>query len=119
VRVLWWGRRVVEMKIISYNVRGLGGFEKKADVRRFLQDKCPFVVCLQESKLSVVDDFIVKSIWGSAGCGYSFQASNGASGGIITMWDPLVVEVWCTLSLRHALIIKGKVISVTPRFPTT
>jgi len=58
-----WGLRVVEMKILSYNVRGLGGFEKRAEVRRFIQDKQPFVVCLQQSKLTLVDEFIVKSIW--------------------------------------------------------
>lgn len=31
-----WGWRVVEMKILSYNVRGLGGFEKRAEVRNLV-----------------------------------------------------------------------------------
>ena len=57
-----WGWRVVVMKIMSYNVRGLSGFEKIAEVRRFIQDKHSFVVCLQESKLSLVDEFTVKSL---------------------------------------------------------
>jgi exonuclease III len=105
-----WGWRVVAMKIISYNVRGLGGFEKRAEVRRLVQEKNPYVVCLQESKLDLVDGFTVKSLWGTDGCGYSFQASVGAAGGLITMWDSSVVEVWCTMSFRHVLIIKGKVI---------
>jgi len=82
-RVWWsgygWGWRVVEMKITSYNVRGLGGFEKRAKVRRFVQDKHLFLVCLQESKLSTVDGFTVKSLWGSEHCGYSYQAFIGAS----------------------------------------
>jgi len=105
-----WGWRVVEMKIMSYNVRGLGGFEKRSEVRRFIQDKQPYVVCLQESKLSLVDEFTVKSIRGSSCCGYSYQASAGASGGLITCWDPLVVEVWCTMNFSNVLIVKGKVI---------
>jgi len=50
------------MKVFCYNARGLGGFEKRAEVRRFIQDKHPFVVCLQESKLSVIDDFLIKSL---------------------------------------------------------
>jgi len=98
------------MKVISYNVRGLRGFEKRAEVRRFTQDKNPFVVCLQESKLHAIDDFLVKSLWGNSQCGYSYQASVGASGGLITLWDSSVVEVWCTLNFRHVLIIKGRVI---------
>jgi len=41
-----WGRGGVEMKVVSYNVRGLGAFEKREEVRRFIQDKHPYVVCL-------------------------------------------------------------------------
>jgi len=104
------------MKITSYNVRGLGGFEKREEVRRFVQDKRPFVVCLQESMLSTVDVFTVKSLWGSDCCGYSYQASTGASRGLITMWDPSVVEVWCSMSYRHVLIIKGKEILTGQNF---
>lgn len=70
--------RVVLMKILSYNVRGLGGGEKRVEVRRLVQEKCPFVLCIRESKLRVVDDFLIKSIWGDAPCSYSFQPSVGA-----------------------------------------
>lgn len=31
----------VVMKIISWNVRGLGGMEKRKEVRALIQDKCP------------------------------------------------------------------------------
>lgn len=104
------------MKVITYNVRGLGGFEKRAEVRRLVQDKHPFVFCLQESKLSVVDKFLIKSLWGSDPCGFSFQASAGASGGLIIVWNTSLVEVWCTLSFQHALNIKGKVILTGQEF---
>jgi len=56
------GWKVVEMKITTYNVRGFGGFEKREEVRRFIQEKRPFLVCLQESKISTVDVFTVKSL---------------------------------------------------------
>ena len=82
---VWWGWSLVEMKIISYNVRGLGGFDKREEFNRFIRVKHPFVVWLQESKLSVVDDFIITSLWGSVGCGFSYQASIGAFGGLITI----------------------------------
>ena len=79
-------------------------------MHRFIHDRQPFVVCLQESKLTSVDEFIVKSIWGSDCCGYSYQAFVGASRGLLTLWDTSVVEVWCTISYRHLLIIKGMVL---------
>jgi hypothetical protein len=39
---------------------------------------------------------------------YSFKPSVGASGGIVTMWNPKVVEVWSTTCLSSCLIIQGK-----------
>jgi len=52
------------MIVLSYNVRGLGGAEKRAEVWQLVREKHPSVLCIQESKLSVVDDLLVKSIWG-------------------------------------------------------
>jgi len=77
----------VTMKVISYNVRGLGGGEKRVEVRRLVNDKHPFVLCIQESKLGVVDDLVIKSIWGDAPCRYSYQPSVGASGGLCVCGD--------------------------------
>jgi len=42
-----WGRKVVVMKVLAYNVRGLGGVEKRVEVRRLVQEKNPFVLCIQ------------------------------------------------------------------------
>jgi exonuclease III len=35
---------VVVMKIISWNVRGLGGFEKRREVSQMVKEKNPFVI---------------------------------------------------------------------------
>jgi exonuclease III len=42
------GGGLFQMKIASYNVRGVGGFEKRIEVRRVVADKKSFVLCLQE-----------------------------------------------------------------------
>jgi len=60
--------------------------------------------------LSVADDVIVKSIWGSSSSGYSFQSSVGASGGLLTMWGKGCVEVLSTSSFAHGLVIRGRVL---------
>jgi len=80
-----FGRRVVAMKIITYNERGLGGFEKRNEVRRLVSEKQPYVLCIQETKLSVVDALVVMTLWGGSNYGYSFQPSMGASGGLVTV----------------------------------
>ena len=43
----------VSMKIITYNARGLGGGEKRVEVRRLVQDKRPMVLFIQENKLKI------------------------------------------------------------------
>jgi len=112
-----WGEFFDTMKIISYNVKGLGGFEKRRKVRRLVEDKKPFVLCLQESKLSVVDEAVIKAMWGNTSVGYSFQPSIGASGGLLSMWDCNYVDVWSTTSFSHVLVIRrGRVIQSGQEF---
>jgi len=50
------------MKVISWNVRGLGGFEKRKEVRALVREKCLFILCLQETKLQLFDDGICAAL---------------------------------------------------------
>jgi len=43
------------MKIISWNVRGLGGFEKRREVCNLVREKKPLILCIQETKLVSID----------------------------------------------------------------
>jgi len=38
---------------------------------------------------------------------YSFKSSVGASGGIIMIWDPSVLDVWLSVNFANCLIVKG------------
>jgi len=96
------------MKLISWNVRGLGGIEKRKEVSQLVREKRPFIFCIQETKCVSFDDLLCKSIWGDANVGYSIQPSLGASGGLVTLWDSSEVEVWSTTSFDHVLMIIGR-----------
>jgi hypothetical protein len=92
VGVRWWefndgGVMVCEMRLLSWNVRGLCGLEKRKEVKELVREKYPFVFCLQETKMQSIDDFLCTSIWGPLNCDYSFSPSVGASGGLLTVWD--------------------------------
>lgn len=69
------------MKILSYNVRGLGGHEKQREVLCVVHDKKPSILYVQETKLTVIDDYLCSSLWGHIPCDYSYQPSVGAFGG--------------------------------------
>ena len=49
------------------------------------------IVCLQETKLYFIDRGIVHSLWGIHHVDWLYLGSEGASGGILMMWDRRVV----------------------------
>ena len=98
---------MVTMKISSYNVRGLGGFEKRKEVCRFVHEKNPFVLCIQESKLGKVDDSLRQYGVILHVVILTNRRYIGASGGLLSVWDRAEVEVWLSMSFCHVLVIKG------------
>jgi len=45
--------------------------------------------------------------------GYSYQHLNGASGGVLTVWDYNYVQGWLTTWFPHVLIIRGQVLQTS------
>ena len=82
----------MNLRIISWNVRGLNNREKRRRVHNSLRMWKGDVVCLQETKMESISTGVVRSIWGSPFVGWDFQAAEGASGGMLLMWDKRVVE---------------------------
>jgi exonuclease III len=74
------GVRVWLMKIVSWNVRGLGGLEERKEIWELAREKLSFVVCIQETKLQSCDDFLCSLVWGPTSHAYSYCPSIGASG---------------------------------------
>ena len=55
----------MNLKILSWNVRGLNNPHKRDTVKNLLKEwKCD-VVCFQETKLDSVNSAVVKSLWSS------------------------------------------------------
>ena len=82
----------MNLKIISLNVRGLNDKEKRLKIRNFLRSWKADIVCLQETKLELVSRGLVRSIWSCPYIDWLYLGSEGASGGILLMWDRRVVE---------------------------
>jgi len=103
------------MRLLSWNVWGLGGWEKKKEVKELVREKFPLLLC-QETKMQSIDDFVCTSIWGSPNCDYSFSPSVGASGGLLTVWNTSEVEVWASSRGDHFLLIHGQFIKSNVEF---
>jgi len=104
------------MKIISWNVRGLGGFEKRREVCNLVREKKPLILCIQETKLVSIDVQLSQSLWGGVDVEFSFKPSIGASGGLLSLWDSKEVEVWSSWSFEHVLVITGSFVKTGERF---
>jgi exonuclease III len=104
------------MKIISWNIRGLGGLEKRKEVRKLVGDLCPSILCLQETKLQTCDTHLCLSLWGNSPHAFSYRPSIGASGGLLTLWDSTEVEVWSSESREHVLWCHGRFIKSGEEF---
>ncbi|XP_058774728.1 uncharacterized protein LOC131649000 [Vicia villosa] len=95
------------MKIISYNTRGLGGVAKKKEILNMIKVQKPTFVCIQETKVEVLDRNICFSMWGSNEFDFASKPSEGRSGGIVTMWDRSKFELQNSRILNHAIWVEG------------
>ena len=75
------------MKILSWNVRGLGSKTKHKRVKETTIKAAPDVVLIQETKLKTLDDLVVKDFWESRFKGWDSLPSIKASRGVLVIWD--------------------------------
>ena len=74
------------MKLLSWNIRGLNNPQKQYAIKHLIAQEKIDCVLIQETKMSSSNfDKIAGYIW--PGAGYLHRDSDGASGGIATMWN--------------------------------
>lgn len=91
------------MKIISYNIRGLGGLAKKKEILNIIKAPKPTFMCNQETNMEVMDRYVCFSIWGSNEFEYASKPYEGRSGGILTMWDIIKFIVQNIMIFNHVV----------------
>ncbi|XP_026419995.1 uncharacterized protein LOC113315972 [Papaver somniferum] len=81
----------MDHRILSWNIRGLGQYPKIIAIKAAIAKYNPTICTIQETKTEVVDDSLIRSLWGSNRCSYIYLASEGAYGGIIFMWKERIL----------------------------
>jgi hypothetical protein len=81
----------MNFNILTWNVRGLNEGKKRLKIRNLLNKWKVDIACFQETKLQLVSNQLVHSLWRCPYKEWCHVASNGASGGILLMWDRRVV----------------------------
>ncbi|KAH7666231.1 RNA-directed DNA polymerase protein [Dioscorea alata] len=75
------------MKILSWNVRGLGKPSKRHLVKEIISSSRSDIICLQETKLQDVHKSTWRTIGGVRLNSFDFLPAQGSAGGIIVAWD--------------------------------
>lgn len=60
---------------------------KSKEVQELISKQKIDMICIQESKLEVVDEEVCRLIWGRNNCGWAARVVVGRSGGLITLWN--------------------------------
>src|SRR4051812_36801665 len=81
------------MIIGTMNIRGGGSSLKRKRVRSIITKGKADIFMIQETKYKEIKDHYVSSLWGGSEVGFSYSNSNGASGGLITLWKGDNLEV--------------------------
>ncbi|XP_071680068.1 uncharacterized protein [Lolium perenne] len=84
---------LVKIILECWNVRGLGGRQKRDDVKAAVGCNLPSILCLQETKLTDISAFTASSFLPPSLRSFVFKPSVGSSGGIITAWDDRLLEL--------------------------
>lgn len=82
----------MKIKIISWNVRGLGSAEKKKALKSLIISEAVDLVLIQESKLK---NESVKELVERRFKGFNFHSveAEGSSGGLVVMWKTTLFSV--------------------------
>ena len=82
----------MNLKIISWNVKGLNDRDKRLRVHNLVRKWGPDVICLQETKMESITRAVIRSLWRGQHVDWSYLGSCGASRGVLLMWDTRVVN---------------------------
>lgn len=75
------------MKLISFNIMGLGKVKKK-EIQKIVQDQKPDMLLVQETKVEVVNRRAYAQLWDCDDFLWVCKPSVGSVGGLLIMWKP-------------------------------
>lgn len=96
----------MDYKILSWNIRGLGDDLKITTIRNAIRRNHASIVTIQETKKELIDDTLVRKLWGNNGCDYVYLPSEGRSGGILVMWNRAILAMEDNLIGAFSVSIK-------------
>ncbi|KAL7223463.1 hypothetical protein ACSBR1_024998 [Camellia fascicularis] len=96
------------MKIISWNITGVGRQQKQGKVRQILKERKVDVALFQETKKASLTEKEVRSMRARDKMDFMAVDSIGLSGGLLCIWDPEVFQLQACCSSRRFILLSGE-----------
>lgn len=81
---------------------------KRFVLRQMVMHERPAIICIQETKCSHWNAHMINSLGLGSNIGWEHSPARGQSGGLLTFWNPLLVEVTDKSHTANWLLITGK-----------
>ncbi|XP_028114977.1 uncharacterized protein LOC114312878 [Camellia sinensis] len=98
---------MVMMKLLTWNVRGLGRKEKRSKVKRLLKDRGIDIALFQETKKASMSEKEIKEIWARDSMEYMTVDVEGSAGGLLCIWDPAVFQMSSCCCNKRFVLLSG------------
>ncbi|XP_068498242.1 uncharacterized protein [Phaseolus vulgaris] len=95
------------MKIISLNIRGVGGALKRNYIRDLINREQVDMVCLQETKCSEFSREKVCLLWGTNEVEWVENKALNNAGGVLTMWSNKSFQLSKFVNGRNYTVVEG------------
>jgi len=95
------------MKIISLNIRGLGGTIKRNYLRDLIYKEQANMVCLQETKCVGVSREKVCLLWGSNEVDWVEKKVVNSASGVLTIWSSKSFQLYRSVNGSNYFVIGG------------
>jgi hypothetical protein len=80
-------------EVLCWNTRGLNEPAKRDAVHALVDSLKVNLVCLQETKLVVIDRFIVNQCLGPSFDGFDYLPAEETRGGILLAWNSAILKI--------------------------
>ncbi|KAK2975216.1 hypothetical protein RJ640_003115 [Escallonia rubra] len=109
----------MDLNIISWNVRGLNKQSKRASIAATIRSWKADIICLQESKLNVVDSFIISSLWHGRDIQWDYNPAIGTAGAFIfCAWSQVQDFIKYNLAGRLNTVVLKRITFEAHRTPS-
>ncbi|GJV96160.1 RNA-directed DNA polymerase, eukaryota, reverse transcriptase zinc-binding domain protein [Tanacetum coccineum] len=97
------------MNCFSINVQGLGDLNKRRWIRDLCHRNMVNLLAIQESKMSQVNLWVLRQLWGNSQFDFASSSARGMSGGIISIWN-------CNIFLKSNIMCNDNYVVVDGRW---